>query len=169
MQYASADQVNDHIKTLLHRVAPGFTLMHWRGEITHTNIQATVCATDGMNRLMFTAHVYPTAAYAGRFNWIGIGIDCHHEIGLDRRVQMLMRVHPDAHIQFIDNEGEGDNFLFGYVAYDESFRAIAWAPLPVDDEGDAHPDDLAKITHTLPAELHAEMEYVSERAVAQRR
>lgn len=163
MQYATPEEANDNIKTLLRMVAPGFTLMHWRGDMTHTNIRATVCATDGMNRLMFTATIYPTAAYADRFQWIGIATDCHHDLGLDRRVRMLMRVHPNAHIQFIDNE----DTLFGYVAY-EAYRAVAWAPLPFDEDGDALPDEPARITHTIPDEMVDEMERIA-RAVARTR
>lgn len=168
MQYATPEEANANVKSMLRMVAPGFTLMHWRGDMAHTHIRATVCATDGMNRLMFTTSIYPSAAFADRLNWIGIATDCHHKIGLDRRVRMLMRVHPDAHIQFVDNEQDGDDSLFGYIAYDESFRAVAWAPIPLGDEGDARPDDLAQITHTIPDGLHAEMDYI-ERTVARTR
>lgn len=160
MRYATEEQTHTNVTDLLARIAPGFTLMHYRAEPNHNELEVTVCAKEGLNRLMFRTIVFPSLAIAGQFQYIGISTDCHHAMGLNRRVEMLMRVHPDAHIRHVDNEEDGDDALFGYVAYDDDFRPLAWAPLPLDDEGMAIFDAPARITHTLPEGLDDEMEYI---------
>lgn len=160
MRYATEQQIHDNLTVLLSRIAPGFTLMHFRAEPNHNEMEVTVCAKQGLNRLMFRSIAFPTLCVAGQFQYIGVSTDCDHRTGINRRVQMLMRVHPNAHIRHADNGRDDDEALFGFVAYDDNFVPLAWAPLPLDDDGMAMDDEPARITHTMPAGLDDEMEYI---------
>lgn len=169
MRYATPEQITENLTDLLARIAPGFTLMHYRATPNHDEMEVTVCATQGLNRLMFRAMAFRSLAVAGQFQYIGVSTDCHHTTGIDRRVRMLMRVHPDLHIQHIDDEGyDDDEEIFGYVAYDDNLKAIAWAPLPVDDEGMAIFDAPARITHTIPEGVEYPMQDLREHVARSR-
>ena len=158
MRYHDEETLSLHITHLLSAIAPGFSLDHYHAIPLHDHTHTTVCATEGLNRLMFDMTIHEHGAYAGRFGYIGTKPCTAHQRGLDPRVSLLAQSHPVAHIQHVDNE-EDENQLFGYVAYDDEFRPLAWAPVPVNAGGWATPDaEAAYITHTLPdglAELTA--------------
>lgn len=151
MRYPPESEIHTNVTNTLARIAPGFTLMHFRAMPNHTTMDVTVCAKEGLNRLMFNATLYPKFCMPGRLLYIGVKTDCLHAKGLNHRVEMLMRIHPDAHIQFIDNEEDGDDALFGYVAYDDDYNPIAWAPIELDKDGSPVDDAPAHVTHTIPA------------------
>lgn len=159
MRYVTDDQITERLTRLLSHTAPEYNLLHYTASPTHDHMGLVVCAANDNQRLTFIVKMW--TAYSTQEGFIGIFPDapndahCQYgeQFGIDRRVQMLMRVHPNAHIQHVDD----DDALFGYVAYDDEYRALAWAPLPLDD--DAMPDEPAHITHTMP-DLDDEMEYI---------
>lgn len=167
MRYVTDEQITERLTRLLSHTAPGFNLLHYTVSPMHDHMRLVVCAANGIHRLSFSVKMW--TRYSTQEGFLGIFPDApndahcqfNYQFGIDRRVQMLMRVHPNAHIQLIDNEEDGDDALFGYVAYDDNYRPLAWAPVPIEDgdEDETMPDETAHITHTLP-DLDADMEHI---------
>lgn len=148
--------LNDHLTS----VAPGFTLIHYHAEPHHNHVAVTLCSGEGLNRLRFEVKVYGELVLTDRFGYIGTKPCHHHRLGYDPRVTVMIEAYPDAHIQHVDNEQDGDDAVFGYLAYDDAFNAVAWAPIPLDDEGTPMPDAPVVIHTIIPINVFAETEYI---------
>lgn len=169
MRYATPELIQLQLDRLMRRTMPGFTLHHYWATPHHDHLAVSVCAKEGLNTVKMEARVWPTFAMWHRFDYLGIAPDCHHPTGMDERVRMLIEVHPDAHIQHIDDEGyDDDDDIFGYVAYDDDLKVLAWAPIPVDGEGMAMPEAAAYITHTIPAGVEYPMQSIREHVLCDR-
>lgn len=168
MMYPNDSQIDERLTKLLSHTAPDYTLLHYTASPTHDHMRLIVCAANDNQRLTFVVNMW--SGYATQEGFIGVFSDApndahaqtDYEFGIARPVQMLMRVHPNAHIQFVDNEEDGDDALFGYVAYDDNYKPLAWAPVPLDDDDDEGPvvDAPARVTHTIPEGLDDQMEYI---------
>lgn len=152
MMYPDDATIRTHLTELLSNIAPDFELMHYSADTMHHHLHANVCARHGELRLMFDAQVYNNFATAGRFNYIGKDADSEgeHHTGISTHAKILIDAYPDAHVEFYDNEEDGHSSLFGYVAYDDDFRPLAWCPVPVEDEDENPYDEPPVIAHTLP-------------------
>lgn len=166
--YPSHDKIVELLTDRLHMIAPGFTLDHYHHEPHHNRASVTVCAKEGLNRLMFRAKVFSDFVIVGNFDYIGT-MPCKSLRGIDPRVQMLMDMYPDAHIQHVDDEGYcEEESIFGYVAYDDDLDVLAWAPIPIDDEGMAMLHAVPYITHTIPDGLEYPMQSIRENVESSR-
>lgn len=148
--YPNDETTRKHLIELLHNIAPGFELEDYHAEPMHDHLQVQVRARQGMNRLMFDARVYPMFATQGRFNYIGTAGQ-GHLMNMSPYAKVLIDAYPDAHVQHYDNEEDGHSAQFGYVAYDDDFRPIAWSPMPLGEDGDEDVEGPPPaIAHTLP-------------------
>lgn len=150
MIYPDDATIRTNLAELLSNIAPDFELMHYTAEPMHHYLHTTVCARNGNLRLMFEARVLNDFATAGRFDYIGdADSEREHHTGIQSHARLLIDTYPDAHVQFYDNEDD-DNPMFGYVAYDDEFRPLAWCPVPIEDEDENPYDEPPVIAHTLP-------------------